>query len=1152
MIRVTCGILSCLAFSFLSTLAEATPPGLPASVQLEAAGVPEIGGSVPITLTVTAEADLKDLQVSLSTTGDLILESQAVLPLGDLVAGAGASAAAQVRLTGAGNSTLKALVIGRVSGSTAPATAVAEYYFVARYDEVLYGRDPHITLEIKHLQARRKAGTIDRSDYDARVSELTGGGAVLEDNTPRPKISSPELDAATAFAEEALGISLPPAFKATPKANITISGQIQWTDGNGGLHPARFVRLQLIEVNGSTQQVLTEGQTDLAGQYTFTVNNDDPEGAGGRDMFLAAFTDLTGAGTGVQVYDRNTGNIYNITSGLYSNVSDNANFFVNLTANNTDTNNRAFGIFDALFLSTIYVNGRFSQVLGVPVVGKILAEYPGPNTTNSFFNPTTNHLEIRINHWNSWDLLHHEYGHFVTQTYNLRAPAAAAHWIAQNMSAAGDGAGGTLGKLTGMQIAWGEGWPTFFGTRLQQSLFAINPALNTNVPSTGDTFYTDFGGNFSYDLEGSAVIVSGVSTGQTILGEDCEGAVQRALYDFADGGTETGDTIQLSTDVLDAEQRLFQVAFNASATTFDAFFRALTSQQFGPPLGEVLEMHGLGSRITGPQKYANYTPFQSGNDLFWQTNAAPTLQQSSYVLEFWTNQYGSKLLEIGTGSPTSAAITGDSLATIWNHNSPYVFWFLRGTNTQNNLSTTYFTRTSTIGGLRMGVLIDNSASMADELVDVKRQFNELFDFLGDGSRFPTEVVLVNSGAPFSLIASTSIPQLRAAINGISVSTGEEPCERAILDGVKFLEERQTSYSNIFVATDASDASDTVLGGLINTLKAKNVYVSALVTGACSGTKQLGGDALGALAQLVRATGGALAYEPSGVPSGTDNTVLNLGLAANGPAVISVEPNVLPAGSTAALLIRGSGTNFTGASTVSFSGTGIAVDAVQGIDASTLMATVTVAADAAVGAGDVIVTSGDEVANGLRLLEITGPSAVPSIIAVQPATISVGAPTLLEIFGVGTNFSESSTLTLNFEDGNASSISIESLNVNSPTQLAVTVTANEGDEGAHDVVVTTGGEVAAESMDAALLVVAPVDTFPDFTAATPSEIPQGGVTLLTITGRNNIWQDAVTQASVNGDGILVDSTKVINSDELQVWLQVAEDAPLGPRDLTLTT
>ncbi|MBI2433241.1 MAG: hypothetical protein HYV26_10250 [Candidatus Hydrogenedentes bacterium] len=189
MIRVTCGILFCLSFSFLSTLAEATPPGLPASVQLEAASVPEIGGSVPITLTVTAEADLKDLQVSLSTTGDLILESQAVLPLGDLVAGAGASAAAQVRLTGAGNSTLKALVIGRVSGSAAPATAVAEYYFVARYDEVLYGRDPHITLEIKHLQAGRKAGTIDRSDYDARVSELTGGGAVLEDNTPRPKIS---------------------------------------------------------------------------------------------------------------------------------------------------------------------------------------------------------------------------------------------------------------------------------------------------------------------------------------------------------------------------------------------------------------------------------------------------------------------------------------------------------------------------------------------------------------------------------------------------------------------------------------------------------------------------------------------------------------------------------------------------------------------------------------------------------------------------------------------------------------------------------------------------------------------------------------------------------------------------------------------------
>ena len=87
------------------------------------------------------------------------------------------------------------------------------------------------------------------------------------------------------------------------------------------------------------------------------------------------------------------------------------------------------------------------------------------------------------------------------------------------------------GKDAGIRLAWGEGWPTYFGTVLQQ----IKGTAAFGIPNVGDIDYTDIKDvNFTYSLESQ--------TGGNSLGEDNELSVMRILWDYFDSADDAGDS----------------------------------------------------------------------------------------------------------------------------------------------------------------------------------------------------------------------------------------------------------------------------------------------------------------------------------------------------------------------------------------------------------------------------------------------------------------------------------------------------------------------------------------------------------------------------------------------------------------------------------
>ena len=146
--------------------------------------------------------------------------------------------------------------------------------------------------------------------------------------------------------------------------------------------------------------------------------------------------------------------------------------------------------------------------------------------------------------------MHHEYGHYVTDSFNFQNNPGGPHNIGDCIAVV------QSSKSKGLRLAWDEGWATYFGTGGQMEL-----GLGaTQAPRVGDTVYTDtingFGG-FSYGLETN----SGPGADSLGIGEDNEIAVQRLLWDMYDTNSDSRDTLSYS------DLQLFNVFRGSGVTT---------------------------------------------------------------------------------------------------------------------------------------------------------------------------------------------------------------------------------------------------------------------------------------------------------------------------------------------------------------------------------------------------------------------------------------------------------------------------------------------------------------------------------------------------------------------------------------------------------
>lgn len=497
---------------------DAKPLG-PGAVQIDPASLASGGGSVVVTTDPSARAAI--LQVASSGGADAADGSRSV-PAGE------AQVRVPVSVDGAGRVT--ATLTGQ--GPTGSTTSVSDTVWTDEVaGKVLVSERGEQDLRLQRVEALVAAGQLGADDAAAQRREILGGTD-----------SSERVTAAACAAE------------------VCVHGTVLWTDSAGATHPVRKAPVQIFDQEAIVDDVLvTTVTTADDGTYSASFDNDDGLGQGGRDVYVR----VQAAGPGFDIQQH-------IDSGVTADVADGSDLTVDLTANNTADNNTAFSVQAALVVGTEYLEGvrgsRFADYL---------VDFPTADSTSNYSGGKLHVLAL--DRWD-WDVILHEYGHFVADQLDIENNPGGSHSFDENLS-------DRVGKDKGIRLAFGEGWPTYFGVSLLQLRAAA-----LGVPLVGDDRYQD--------TEDASIDVSLETAGT--LGEDNEVTNMGVLWDLYDSNADAGDKVALG------DVSIWNTLDAGNPTTLSAAYK-----------------------LFAPDDGANSNPV---NCIFSELNVAPKLDGPAQVL----------------------------------------------------------------------------------------------------------------------------------------------------------------------------------------------------------------------------------------------------------------------------------------------------------------------------------------------------------------------------------------------------------------------------------------------------------------------------------------------------------------------------------------
>jgi hypothetical protein len=301
-----------------------------------------------------------------------------------------------------------------------------------------------------------------------------------------------------------------------------LSGSVAYTDGGGTARPARRITIQVFAANPFGDSLVGEVQADDSGAWSATVT--PPPGTIGYFVRAVAVNDATrvSAGGGAMPYFVDVGG-----TPLGGGAIPPATIFTD-----GPDSHRAFAVADALQTGWLY-----GTAMRGAAPAQVNTTFPETGAgTASYYNSATG---LHIRQWRryAWDVLTHEYSHYLADIDTLDANPGGPHAFGVSNITPGPG-----GKLHGVRLAWGEGLATYNGTAAQ-AVSAHPPS-----PTTGDTVYTSLNtdtpaSTFEVNLDTHA----GTGTTGVNAGEGDETSVMRILWDLADGtgGSEPHDRVTL-------------------------------------------------------------------------------------------------------------------------------------------------------------------------------------------------------------------------------------------------------------------------------------------------------------------------------------------------------------------------------------------------------------------------------------------------------------------------------------------------------------------------------------------------------------------------------------------------------------------------------
>ena len=486
----------------------------------------------------------------------------------------------------------------------------------------------------------------------------------------------------TINAEEAVEVNA-----TTSEPNTTVTGRILWTDNNGNEQPLRFCRIKIKRVDSLINTVLYEGYTDKDGRYYAELENNAFDGL--MDLTIKIFASGTDIAVRDSLYVLYTDTIDGSVLSSLNNVGTGLYEFSDLTYDMNDPDEEKAFFANALQISqsAICASAYYETMKGSDIVDVDIIYPHLSNSISCSYLTGMNQIymyresdpeDVSLPSYASWDVITHEYGHHVAYHENLMdytgsshdggdmAEHYKSHFLNDNFDSCEINCV-LVSKLLlpfseedckyeGSALAWGEGFPTFFGELAQQYFVSNYASDSSSIPNVADERYRDYSG-INYSIE----IYSGNIPGR---GENSEMGVQRILYDLYDNSEindpEAFDKINLG------HQTIWNYIIDSQAKTLYQFIEYLKNSDYPKSqlthLGAILEAHGLATTAPTIASVSLDSPYI---EFVWvEPNEDGYYNARKFQVNFYNKDYnliGSTAPQIvGTNTLNVGTITVDS------------------------------------------------------------------------------------------------------------------------------------------------------------------------------------------------------------------------------------------------------------------------------------------------------------------------------------------------------------------------------------------------------------------------------------------------------------------------------------------------------------
>ncbi len=595
---------------------------------------------------------------------------------------------------------------------------------------------------------------------------------------------------------------------------FTVKGQAQWLDRAGQLNPIPRARVDIFELNIATIDVVSTAFTDDAGFYSITFTHEDEPNQGNPDLFVVVSSVSQFA---VVKAGGSLGQPYEIVSPVTTEIAPGSTITRNLTSDTIDSDaNAAFSVHASL----VNVGRYLSTILGT-VPSTLDTIYPSGATT-SFFSPVTKTLNIiKDDRWD-WDVIAHEFGHYLTSVNGFDDSTGGKHIYTANLSEVNGS------KSKGLPLAFNEGWVTHFAVSALRSI----GASVVSDPTIGDQSYDDtIDQNAQFDLEQ----VGG-------FGEDNELSVMATLWDLWDSEQDGGDVTSISDKVL---FELFKsLNFATIGGVWDALMAKFPNIQDQVKIAAIFKRHAIAPEPLSPADNTHLSPDANVSFSWGANGGGPLYRNNLFNLRFFDVNWNEVYRVEGLTANSYTLSPLDKL-TLSNYGQG-LYWAVEGKNTAGPATpgaASYYLSParSFVFNLTPDIppvafVIDTTVSMNEE---AKAIGNVMASIAGQYLLLPEDqrplmnlVTFTDEVRPGFL--TNDISKIVEILNSFDSGQGGGPCPENAIGGINAGMAWLRPGSKMYIATDASVNGDIEMAEIIAAVISAGIEVYVILDGDCEG------------------------------------------------------------------------------------------------------------------------------------------------------------------------------------------------------------------------------------------------------------------------------------------------------------------------------